>query len=110
MMLAVAPSRHALLAAFAVWTAILAVILWREAAALGAHHTYQTASFYLQAIRRDRVGRFLVLPFLCWMFIHIGVAPRWLGTNPNNWRLWIGLAIGFAWALCETFGWLGMKP
>ena len=104
------PSHRALVLAFAVWTGLLVLILWPEAAALSAHQTYRTLSFYLQTIRRDRIGRFIVLPFGCWMFLHICVAPRWLGTNPNNWRLWIGLVIGVAWALGETFSWLGMHP
>ena len=104
------PSRHALVIAFAIWTAALAVVLWREAAVLGAHETYATLSYYVRAIRYHRVGRFLVLMFGCWFAVHIMIAPRWLGTNPNNWRLWLGLAIGFAWALCETCGWLGMRP
>lgn len=101
---------RALIASFAVWTVFAVLILGREAQALGAHETYATLSYYLRAIRYNVVGRFAILMFGSWFVVHIMLAPRWLGTNPNNWRLWLGLAIGFGWAVCETAGWLGMRP
>lgn len=96
--------------AVGIWTLFAVLILGYEFYSLGANETYATLSYYLRAIRFNRYGRFVVLPFGCWFAVHILIAPRWLGVSPLNWRPWLGLAIGFAWAICETFGWLGMHP
>lgn len=103
------PSRHALVLAFAIWSALLVLFLWREFHVLRLHETWATFSYFVRVVRFSLVGRFVILMTWCWLTEHFVLAPRWLGVEPNNWRTAVALGVGFGWALCETFGWLGMR-
>lgn len=54
----------------------------------------------LRAIRFDPIGRFVLIPFFCWMMWHIVLRPEKL--EAFTWRDGVAILFGVAWALFET--------
>lgn len=85
-----------------VWALVIVLLVAIECVALGTGHSEYTFSYTVRLVRFDPVGRFVVLPLWCWLSVHFVIAPRWVGTHPE-WRNWLGLAIGVALAVWETW-------
>jgi len=62
----------------------------------------------LRAIRYDPIGKFVIIPLGFWLLWHVIFRPKKVAAF--GWRDLVFIGAGVAYALCETFGWLGIKP
>ncbi len=83
------------------WALLAVLVVAIECYALGTGHTEYTLSYAVRAARFDPIGRFVVLPLMCWLLVHFVIAPRWVGTA-FDWRNAVGLGLGVAIAVLET--------
>ena len=80
---------------------IISFVSW-ECYWLGKGILQGTFSYQWWLIRYDPFGRWVILPFSCWMFGHLNTAPKWLMVRAD-WRSFVWLTIGFIWAGLETW-------
>ena len=85
-----------------VWLFLAIAGFLYEGWALGTRHVEYSLSYQIWVIRHDAVGRFLVWMFFCWFFMHIVLAPYWMGVQPDGPRGLVALGVGFGFALGET--------
>lgn len=84
-----------------VWALLFVLIVGVECLALGSGHSEYTLSYAVRMARFDPIGRFIVVPLMCWLLIHFVVAPKWVGTS-FDWRNGLGLGLGVVIAVLET--------
>jgi hypothetical protein len=83
------------------WALLFFAIVAVECLALGSGHSEYTLSYTVRLIRFDPIGRFIVVPLMCWLLVHFVIAPRWVGTA-FDWRNALGLGLGLLVAILET--------
>lgn len=83
------------------WALLFVLVVGVECVALGAGHSEYTLSYAVRLARFDPIGRFVVVPLMCWLLVHFIIAPKWVGTR-FDWRNALGLGLGLVVAILET--------
>jgi hypothetical protein len=83
------------------WAFLFVLVAAIECYALGTGHSEYTLSYAVRLARFDPIGRFVVVPLMCWLLVHFIIAPKWVGTH-FDWRNAVGLGLGVVIAVLET--------